>query len=88
MYWYNTSKKYVAVLLPNFFILYSSQKPPTRDIISDDVKMEFLTLGTGYETWCNLTGEAINSLCKISTVLNNAAGKVNHDHTAFIQKYF
>ena len=25
---------------------------------------------------------------KISTVLNNAAGAVNHDHAAFVQKYF
>ena len=50
--------------------------------------MEFLTLGTGHKTWCNLAGEAINSSRKIATVLNNAAGKVNHNHTAFVQKYF
>ena len=86
--WYNTRKKYVAVLLPNFFILCFGQKPPTGDIMLDDVKMEFLTLGTGYEAWCTLTGEAINSLQKIATVLNNATGQVNHDHTAFFQKYF
>ena len=55
--WYNTREKYVAVLLPNFFILYFGQKPPTGDIMSDDVKMEFLTLGTGYGAWCNLTGK-------------------------------
>ena len=78
----------MAVLLPNFFILYFSQKPPSRDIMSDDVKMEFLTLGTGYETWCTLAGQAINSSRKIETVLNNAASAVNHDHTAFFQKYF
>ena len=47
--WYDTSKKYVAVLLPNFFILYFGQKTPTRDIMSDDVKMKFLMLGMGYE---------------------------------------
>ena len=44
----STDDKYVAVLLlPNFFILYFGQKPPTGDIMLDDVKMEFLTLGTG-----------------------------------------
>ena len=76
--WYNTREKYVAVLLPNFFILYFGQKPPTGDIMSDDVKMKFLTLGTGYKAWCTLTEEAIN----------NAAGQVNHDHTACFQKFF
>ena len=54
----------------------------------DDVKMAFLTLGTGYETWCTLAGKAINSSCKISTILSNAANTACYDHTAFIQKYF
>jgi len=31
--WFDTTKKYVAVLLPNFFILYFGQKPPTGDIM-------------------------------------------------------
>ena len=45
--WFNTNKKYVGVLLPNFFILYFGKKPPTWDITSDDVKMAFLMVGTG-----------------------------------------
>ena len=36
--WFDTRKQHVAVLLPNFFILYCGQKPPTGDITSDDVK--------------------------------------------------
>jgi hypothetical protein len=84
----STDEKYVAVLLPNFFILYFGQKPPTGDIMLDDVKMEFLMLGTGYKTWCNLAGQAINSSRKIATVLNNAATAPGHNHTAFVQKYF
>ena len=47
--WFNSNKKYVGLLLPDFFILYFGQKSPTRDITSDDVKMEFATLGKGYE---------------------------------------
>jgi hypothetical protein len=39
--------KYVCALLPNFFILYFGQKPPTGDITSDDVKLEFAALGKG-----------------------------------------
>ena len=45
--WFDTSKKYEAVILPNFFILYFGQKPPTGDMMLDDVKIEFLTLSTG-----------------------------------------
>ena len=45
-------KKYVCALLPNFFILYFGQKPPTGDIATNNVKMEFATLGKGYEAWC------------------------------------
>ena len=73
---------------PNFFILYFGQKTPTGDITSDDVKMAFSTLGKGYETWCTVAEEAINSSCKIATILNNVAGKPGYDHTAFVQKYF
>ena len=65
--WFDTPKKYVCALLPNFFILYFGQKPPTGDIMSDDVKMAFSRLGKGYETWCTIAEEAINSSRKIAT---------------------
>ena len=86
--WFDSSKKYVAVLLPNFFILYFSQKPPTGDIISDNVKMAFATLGKGYETWCTVAEEAITSSRKIATVLTTAAEEANYNHVGFVQKYF
>ena len=43
--WFNTTEKYVCVLLPTFFILFFGQKPPTGDIMSDNVKMAFSPLG-------------------------------------------
>ena len=43
--WFDTSEKYMAGLLPSFFLLYFGLKPPTKDIMSDDVKMAFSTLG-------------------------------------------
>ena len=48
--WHGTPNKerYVCALLPNFFILYFGQKPSTGDIATDDVNMEFATLGKGY----------------------------------------
>ena len=79
---------YVGLLLPNFFILYFGQKPSTRDVTSDDVKIDFSKVSLGYETWCTSTEEAINSSCKIATVLSSAAAEVNYDHAAFVQKYF
>ena len=85
--WFDTSKKYVCALLPNFFILYFGQKPPTRDIMPDDVKMEFSTLGKGYETWCTIAEEAINSSRKIATVLTNTGEEADYNHVAFVQKY-
>ena len=69
--WFESPNKYVCALLPNFFILYFGHKPPTGDIMSDDVKMEFTTLGKGYETWCTVADEAITLARKIATVLNN-----------------
>ena len=86
--WFNSTKKYVCALLPNFFILYFGQKTPTGDIMSDDVKMAFATLGKGYETWCTIAEEAINSARKIATVLTTAAEEANYDHVGFVQKYF
>ncbi len=60
--WYDLmGKKYVCALLPNFFILYFGQKPPTGDIMLDDVKMEFTMLGKGYEAWCTGANEAMKS---------------------------
>ena len=50
--WFDTTEKYVCALLPNFFILYFGQNPPTGDIMSDNVKMAFSTLGKGYGIWC------------------------------------
>ena len=76
--WYDSpDKKYVCTLLPNFFILYFGQNPPTGDITSDDVKMEFATLGKGYEAWCTSAEEAMNLSRKIAKVLDNVANVVD-----------
>ena len=50
MDWYGSGTPYVGLLLPNFFILYFGQKPPTGDVPSDDVKMAFSKVSAGYET--------------------------------------
>jgi len=87
MDWYDTIKKYVCALLPNFFILYFGQKTPTGGIMSDDVKMAFLTLGKGYEAWCTGAEQAITSSGKIAMVLSNAAEVLQYNEVAFVQKF-
>ena len=69
----------MCALLPNFFILFFGQKPPTGDITSDDVRMEFTTLGKGYEAWCTGAEQAITSSAKIATVLSNMADVLHYD---------
>ena len=78
----------MGLLLPNFFILYFGQKPPTGDIMSEDANMAFLKVGMGYKTWCTFAEDTINSSRKIATVLSGMAAKVSYDHAAFVQKYF
>ena len=85
--WFESPNKYVCALLPNFFILYFGQKPPTGDIMSDNVKMAFLMLGKGYKAWCTGAEEAINSSCKIATVLSNVANVLNYNEVTFFEKY-
>ena len=77
--WHDSGTTYVGLLLPNFFILYFGQKPPTGDVMSDAVKLAFSKVGTGYETWCIFAEASIYSSLKIATVLSNAASEVNHD---------
>ena len=86
--WHNSGTMYMGLLLPNFFILYFGQKPPTGDVMSDDVKRAFSSVGLGYKTWCTLAEVAINSSLKIATVLSNAAAKVGFNHPAFVRKHF
>ena len=86
--WHNSGTAYVGLLIPNFFILYFGQKPPTGDETPYAVKLAFLKVGAGYGTWCTFAEAAIYSSLKIATVLSNAASKVNYNHADFAKKYF
>jgi hypothetical protein len=86
--WHDSGTSYVGLILPNFFIIYFGQKPPTGDITSEDVNMAFLNVRMGYRTCCIFAEEAINASCKIETVLHCAEAKDDYDHVAFVKKYF
>ena len=45
--WFDSGTNYVGCLLPNFFMIYFGQKPPTGDITSGNVKLAFLNIGMG-----------------------------------------
>ena len=79
-------ERYGCALLPNFFILYFGQKPPTGDIATDDVKMAFATLGKGYEAWCTAADEALNSKEIIAKVRDNFA-TLGMDEGTWVKHY-
>ncbi len=57
--WANPSDDIIGALFPNFFIVYFRQDFPQGGISSDDIKVKFTKLGTGYNLWVSATAEAI-----------------------------
>jgi hypothetical protein len=54
-----TRQAIIGVLFPNFFTVYFGQDFPKGDIYSDDIKVNFAKLGTGYSLWICAAAEAI-----------------------------
>jgi hypothetical protein len=48
--WHDSSTTFMGMLLPKFFMLYFGKKPPTGNIMLEDVKIAILKVGTGYKT--------------------------------------
>jgi hypothetical protein len=58
--WANPSDKIIGALFPHFFIVYFGQDFPQGGISSNNIKVKFEKLGTGYNLWVSATAEAIN----------------------------
>jgi hypothetical protein len=56
--WKNSSDPIIGALFPNFFIVYFGQDFPKGDISSDDIKVNFAKLGTGYSLCISAAAEA------------------------------
>jgi hypothetical protein len=62
----NTDRAYplddiIGALFPNFFSIYFGQDFPQGTISSDDIKVKFANLGTGYDLlWVSAAAEAID----------------------------
>ena len=84
--WHESGTKYVGCLLPNFFMIYFGQKPPTGDITSNNIKLAFSNVGMGYDAWCFFAEEATNASSKIKSVMDNVSIKQGYNHVSFFQE--
>ncbi len=88
MDWANPSDYIIDALFPNFFIVYFGQDFPQGGISSNDIKVKFAKLGTGYSLWVSATAEAINKKYNIREVLGAASELANYSRTDFLKSHF
>ncbi len=70
------------------FLIYFGQDVPLGPVTSDDTKLTFERLGTGYETWSIMAGVALEHLDNIDVVVENASNNNNCDEfKEFAKKY-
>ncbi len=71
--WANPSDNIIGVLFSNFFIVYFGQDFPQGGISSDNIKVKFAILDTGFNLWVSTAAEAINKKDDIREVLGTAS---------------
>ncbi len=86
--WANPSDDISGALFPNFFIIYFGQDFPQGAISSDDIKVKFAKLGTGYDLWVSAAAEAIDKRNNILEVLGAASEQTNNSRIDFIKSHF
>jgi hypothetical protein len=86
--WANPSDDIIGVLFPNFFIVYFGQDFPQGGISSNDIKVKFAKLGTGYNLWVSAAAEAIDKKDGIREVLGAASGQTDYSRTGFLKSHF
>jgi hypothetical protein len=86
--WANLSDDIIGVLFPNFFIVYFGQDFPQGGIYSDNIKVKFAKLGTGYNLWVSAAAEAIDKKDNICEVLGAASELTNYSRTDFLKSNF
>jgi hypothetical protein len=86
--WANPSDDIIGALFPNFFIVYFGQDFPQGGISSDNIKVKFTKLGTGYNLWVSATAEAINKKDNICEVLGAVSELTDYSRTDFLKSHF
>jgi hypothetical protein len=66
----------------------SSQDFPQGGISSDDIKVKFAKLGTGYHLWVSVAADTINKKEDIREVLGAASELTNYSRTDFLKSHF
>jgi hypothetical protein len=86
--WANPLDNIIGTLFPNFFIVYFGQDFPQGAISSDNIKVKFAKLGTGYNLWVSAAADAINKKDNICEVLGAASELTNYSRTDFLKSHF
>jgi hypothetical protein len=71
--WADAPESIHGALVPNFFFIYFGQRVPCGDIRDDDVKVQMLRLGQGYELWAKAVNRASSYAVDVDAVLAQAA---------------
>ncbi len=85
--WANPSDNIISALFPNFFIVYFSQDFPQGGVSSEDIKVKFAKLGTGYNLWVSVAAEAIDKKNNIRAVLDAASEQTSYSRTNFLKSH-
>jgi hypothetical protein len=88
MDWANPSDDIIGALFPNFFIVYFGKDFPQGGFFSDDIKVKFAKLGTGYDLWVSAAAEAIDKKEDIREVLGTASEQTNYSRMDFLKSNF
>jgi hypothetical protein len=86
--WANLLDNIIGALFPNFFIIYFGQDFPQGGISSNDSKVKFAKLGTGYNLLVSAAADAINKNDDIREVLGAASELTNYSRTDFLKSHF
>jgi hypothetical protein len=86
--WANPSNNIIGALFPNFFIVYFGQDFPQGGISSDNIKVKFAKLSTGYNLWVSTAAEAIDKKNNIREVLGTASEQTDYSRTDFLKSHF
>jgi hypothetical protein len=86
--WANPLDNISFALFPNFLIVYFEQDFSQGGISSDDVKVKFAKLGTGYDLWVTVAAEAFDKRNNILEVLGTASEQTNYSRMDFPKSHF
>ncbi len=86
--WADLSDTIIGALFPNVFIVYFGQDFPQGTISSDNIKVKFAKLGTGYGLWVSAPAKAIDKKDDTCEVLGAASELTDYSRMEFLKAHF